>query len=112
MAGADSDPTLQTLLDMVGVFVSEAGWWVKTEATRVSASPERPFGVKYSLTLHARSGERVLGYDNAHGLSSHRRVVWDHRHIRDRVRPYDYVNAARLLADFYADVDRWLEDGD
>lgn len=111
MTDAEPDRSLQTLLDMVGVFVSEEGWWVKTEAKRTPVSPERPFGVRYSLTLHDKSGARVLGYDNAHGISAHRRVEWDHKHVRDRVQPYDYENAAKLLRDFYADVDRWLERG-
>lgn len=105
------DHTLDTLLDMAGVFVSPDGWWVKTEARRIQASVERPFGVKYSLTLHDQSGERVVGYDNAHGVPGHRRVEWDHKHQKDKIRPYQYESAAKLLADFYADVDRWLENG-
>lgn len=102
------DHTLETLLDMVGVYASPDGWWVKTEARRVSATAERPFGVKYSLSLHDRSGKRILGYDNSHGIPDHRRVRWDHKHLRDRIRPYDYRSAAQLLTDFYADVDKWL----
>ena len=104
------DHSLATLLDMVGVYASPDGWWVKTEASVVPRTANRPFGVKYSLTLHDRSGNRVLGYDNAHGIPGHRRVEWDHKHLRDRVRPYSYQSAAKLLEDFYADVDRWLED--
>lgn len=111
MRDPKTDHTLQTLLDMVGVYTASDGWWVKTEAKRVPFSEEQPFGLKYSLTLHAKSGQRVVGYDNAHGIPEHRRIEWDHKHLRDRVRPYVYESAAKLLADFYADVDRWLEDG-
>lgn len=103
------DRTLDVLLDMVGVYIDPDGWWVKTEARRVQRSRTRPFGIKYSLTLHDRHGERILGYDNAHAVPGSGRVEWDHRHRFDRITPYHYVNAARLLEDFYADVDRWLE---
>ena len=102
------DHTLNVLLDMEGVYVSPDGWWVKTEARRVPYSPERPSGVKYALTLHDRTGQRVLGYDNAHGYIKHRRVEWDHKHIRKRIESYHYENAAKLLEDFYADVEHWL----
>lgn len=108
MAGPERDHSLDTLLDMVGVFVSPDGWWIKTEARKVSASKEQPFGVKYSLTLHTRDGSRVLGYDNAHSVPGHRRIEWDHKHLKNKIRPYRYSNAAKLLEDFYTDVDRWL----
>ena len=104
-----TDHSLDTLLQMVGVFVSPDGWWVKTEAKPVAPSSERPHGVKYSLTLHDANGKRVIGYDNSHGFSSHRKTEWDHKHIREKVKPYNYVSAAKLMEDFYADVDRWLK---
>ena len=103
------DHTLEVLLDLVGVYAFPDGRWVKTEARRVPRTEHQPFGVKYSLTLHDRNGERILGYDNAHGIAGHRRVAWDHKHQLDQIRPYRYMDAATLLADFYADVDRLFE---
>lgn len=37
------------------------------KSCQVAASSERPHGIKYSLTLHAPDGTRLLGFDNAHG---------------------------------------------
>lgn len=109
MREPENDQTIDLLMDMVGVYASPDGWWVKTEAKLVTPSPEKPFGIKYSLTLHRQSGERILGYDNSHGIPSHRKVAWDHKHLHERIKPYTYESAAKLLADFYSDVDRWLE---
>ena len=72
-------------------------------------SPEQPNGVKYAITLHDRTGKRLLGYDNAHGYIKHRKIEWDHKHIKERVVAYHYENAAKLLEDFYTDVENCLE---
>lgn len=111
MTSADIDHSLETLLDLDGhVFFQPTGEWTKIEARRVEASEGCPHGVKYSLTLHRRSGERLLGYDNAHAVDTHRKIEWDHKHIEEKILPYKYVDAGTLLADFFADVNRWLED--
>lgn len=65
----DRDPSLDTLLDLDGqvlVVDPEGGHWVKFIVTRIPASPEKPHGLDYSLTLHGPSGERLVGFDNAH----------------------------------------------
>jgi hypothetical protein len=48
-------------------FQNDDGYWVKMEVTRVAATPERPQGIRYSLTLHAPDSTRLIGFDNAHG---------------------------------------------
>jgi len=35
------------------------------DVARVGVTPERPHGIKYSLTLHAPDGTRLIGFDNA-----------------------------------------------
>ena len=57
MTPPDRDPGLDTLLELHGqtLFVDEAGHWVKFVAIRVGVTPERPHGLSYSLTLHART---------------------------------------------------------
>jgi hypothetical protein len=45
----------------------------------------------------------VLRYDNEAGKG-------DHVHIGDRERPYRFVDPDRLVADFLADVRRWLDE--
>lgn len=113
------DGTLDTLLDLDGqVFiVDEAGeYWVKFRVRRVAMSPERPHGLDYSLTLHGKNSERLIGFDNAHGVRQSARpggagdVEYDHKHSLQSVRPYRYRDAAELLADFWAEVDRVLRE--
>ncbi len=90
-----------------------SGHWVKIEARRVKPTAERPYGVRYSLTLHDHTNRRVLGYDNAHGTPK-RRVPFDHkhRHQNDEGVPYKFQSAERLLEDFWNDVDRVLRQFD
>jgi hypothetical protein len=111
MTAPDIDHTLETLLELDGqVFFQSTGEWTKIEARLVEPSEGRPHGVKYSLTLHRRSGERILGYDNAHAVDAHRRMEWDHKHLEEKVLPYKYVDSGTLLAEFFSDVNRWLKD--
>lgn len=107
------DPCLDTLLDLDGeVFIidDEGRYWVKFEVKRVEASPERPHGLNYSLTLHDDAGERLVGFDNAHAVSrgmgpgAVTPAAYDHRHRLRTVRPYDYENGGDLLADFWKEV--------
>ena len=111
---ADRDPGLDTLLDLDGqvlVVDPEGGHWVKFVVTRVPASPEKPHGLDYSLTLHGPSGERLVGFDNAHPVGRGRRgEPMDHRHRLQTVKPYAYEDAATLLADFWQAVDAVLKE--
>lgn len=83
---------------------------------RVRLSNARPFGLKYSLTLHAPGGERLIGFDNAHPVPSKGkeklRLAWDHFH-RGRFEtpvPYEYRGADRLWFDFLNEVRRVLKE--
>jgi hypothetical protein len=70
------------------------------------------------LTLHAPSGKRLLGYDNAHAVKAKRnkysgeRVPFDHkhRHVADKGVPYEFKNAHQLLSDFFTEVDTVLKE--
>jgi Family of unknown function (DUF6516) len=112
------DRSLDTLLDLDGqVFVvdPDGKYWVKFSVKRVDPTPERPHGLSYSLTLHTESGERLVGFDNAHsvqptaGPAGKSRKRHDHKHRLRTIRPYDYKDAATLLADFWAEVDAVLK---
>ena len=110
------DPGLDSLLDLHGqtLFVDELGHWVKFVVVRSEATPERPHGLAYSLTLHAPDGARLVGFDNAHpvrerrGPGTRRREERDHRHRLRTIRPYEYRDAATLLEDFWREVDEVL----
>ena len=108
------DPTLDVLLDLDGqvlVVDREGGHWVRFVVTRVPVSPEKPHGIDYTLTLHGPNGERLVGFDNAHPVGRQRRgTPQDHRHRLRSIRPYEYRNAATLLADFWEVVDAVLRE--
>jgi len=111
------DHSLDSLLLPDGVrFVVDAGYWVKFDVKRVPATPEKPHGLDYSLTLHEQAGERLLGFDNAHairegsGPGARIRIETDHRHKGKHVRFYDYQDAVTLLSDFWEEVDLILKE--
>lgn len=56
-------------------------------------------GYKYALA-YVVAGRCVLRYDNEAGKG-------DHRHLGAVETPYLFTTPARLLADFWRDVDRW-----
>ncbi|WP_230281031.1 DUF6516 family protein [Croceicoccus sp. Ery15] len=111
------DSSLDALLPLDGeIFVIDPAGdhWVKFEVKRVEPSTERPHGLRYSLTLHGSDGERLVGFDNAHPVASgsgpgaKRPAAFDHKHRLRTIRPYDYADAASLLADFWKEVEAVL----
>jgi len=107
----EDDPLLGVLLDLDGQrFTFEpSGYSVKFEVRKVLATPERPHGMSYALTLHAPDGRRLVGFDNAHVVRASRgpsgiRKQLDHRHRLSTTRPYRYSDAGQLLDDFWRDV--------
>jgi hypothetical protein len=113
------DPSLDALLDLDGqilVVDPQGHYWVRFVVRRVPPSAARPHGLDYALTLHGPGGERLVGFDNAHavrmraGPGGGRRKARDHRHRLQTVRPYDYRDAATLLADFWEEVDVVLKE--
>lgn len=114
MTWSGRDPSLDALLDLDGqvlVVDPDGGHWVKFVVTQVPASPEKPHGLDYALTLHGPDGLRLAGFDNAHPVGGRRRGgPQDHRHRLRTVRPYEYQDAATLLADFWTLVDAVLRE--
>ena len=108
------DPEIDALLELEGqIFVvdSEGKYSVRFLVRRVDPSPERPYGLNCSLTLHGPDGSRLVGFDNAHRVRKSRdpggepQAPYDHRHRLDTIRPYRFKDAVTLLADFWAEVD-------
>jgi len=119
MSWRDRDPRAEVLLDLDGqVFVVDAKgeYWVRFSVTRTDSTPERPHGLKYSLTLHGRDGNRLIGFDNAHPVRESRgpggksQSPLDHKHRLETVRPYRYKDAATLVEDFWGEVDKFLKE--
>lgn len=112
------DPALDTRLYLDGetfVVDSIGTCWVKFEVKHCAVTAERPQGLKYSLTLHDGADSRLLGFDNAHpiregsGPGARTRIEYDHKHRGPQVRFYVYEDAAKLLADFWAEVEAILD---
>ena len=114
----NDDKTLENLLDLDGmkmVIDDKFGLWIKFDISTTSLSI-RSNGVRYSLSLHDRYGQRILGFDNAHEIKyAAKRMVapkrtFDHWHYdeHDEGRPYHYINAGKLLEDFWIEVDKRL----
>lgn len=108
--------TLEFLLAFDGrLHWYDQGYFVKFEIKRVEATELRPHGLRYSFTLHAPEGERLMGFDNAHTVASagryaKRQAEADHWHRTgdDAGRPYAFTDAATLIDDFFAEVERIL----
>ena len=116
------DTGLEYLLGLNGNIEvqNEEGYWVKMEVSIVPATPNRPHGIKYSLTLHEPQGSRLIGFDNAHSVKPEgppfkhagKKYPFDHqhRHPKDEGTLYEFNTAYQLLSDFYAEVDRVLKE--
>ena len=113
-----SEHTLEFLLAFDGrVHWYAEGYFVKFEIRRIEPTTERPHGLRYSFTLHAPDGTRLVGFDSAHGVASpgsrfrKRQVAADHWHRDedDIGRPYAFRGAAGLIEDFFDEVRRVLE---
>lgn len=106
---------LNNLLMLNGeVFPMESGYWVKFEVHEVKISKSIPHGIKYSLTLHDKNAQRVIGYDNAHSYKSRKKYgvkkeSYDHMHKKIDTVPYEFESASKLLEDFWNSVDYYLE---
>lgn len=114
----ENDYPLELLLDLDGLsFAQEGGYWIKYEVSTVEKTPEKPRGIKYSLTLHDPQGDRIFGIDNAHlpkkrrgpAAKSRRSEAADHFHRGGRVFIYEFKDAETLLADFDKGVNAVLK---
>ena len=108
MQNNDHDPCFDTLLNLDGeiFYMGDTGHRVQFAVASVSPTPERPHGLKYSLTVHDPHGERIAGFDNAHAVPTTKgpggkRLEYDHKHRFKTVQPYDYSDATALLEDFW-----------
>lgn len=106
---------LENLLNLHGeTFPMDNGYWVKFEAIRVEVSKKIPHGVKYSLTLHDKRNQRVIGYDNAHSFKSKKKYgatkeTYDHIHKQMDIVPYEFETASQLMEDFWKSAEYYME---
>lgn len=117
MKDNEPDYSLDALLGLNGqVYFIDQKHWVKFEVKKVPKSEQKPHGLDYSLTLHDKTGERLVGFDNAHavdekgGPGKKKRKAYDHKHRLRKLGPYDYKDPATLLEDFWKTVDEVLKE--
>lgn len=84
--------------------IAANGEIIEIHVFEVPKSERQPEGVSYRMVF-IRDGKRIVGYDNFEGHvlkgSSH------HKHIGERILPYEYVDCWKAIGDFYADVEKW-----
>jgi len=69
------DHTLDRLLELDGEIMlvsSDGAYWVKFQVRRVTATPARPHGLSYALTLHGPRNERLVAFDTRTQLGRRR----------------------------------------
>ena len=92
-------------------------YWVKFDVMQVEATPARPRGIKYSLSLHNGTNKRIMGFDNAHAIKvsggyKGKKYTYDHLH-KTAVDPgveYVFITPEQLIVDFWAEVEKVLVD--
>jgi hypothetical protein len=109
--------SLRALLELDGIeYGINGGYWVKFSVIEAEFNKHRPYGIKYSLTMHNKHSTRLVGFDNAHlgdvkrKKFSTKRVEWDHKHNRNVVSDYDFINVSQLIEDFWNLVDQILNE--
>ncbi len=83
-------------------FEKDNGDVVQARITKVPISVRFPEGVKYSC-VYIRNGKRLIGYDNSEGGQQGPN---HHKHIKERVVPYKFIDIWRLLEDFNEDLEK------
>jgi hypothetical protein len=98
-------------LNGVEMFLDESlRYWVKFVAHRVPITSDSPHGITYSLTLHDKAGNRLLGFDNAHRVEKSKEMDHWHRDNFDAGRAYSLNSPNQLLADFWKEVDKIIKE--
>ncbi len=82
--------------------VEENGDIIEMKILRVPKSQKQPEGICYSL-VYIQNNIRLLGYDNFEG---HGENLHHHRHVKDRIMPYDFIDEWQLIEDFVNDVEK------
>lgn len=87
---------------LVYKFTEENGDIVEARITKVPISVRFPEGIKYSC-VYIRNGKRLIGYDNSEG---DQQGPNHHKHIKDRIAGYEFVDVWKLLEDFNEDIEK------
>jgi hypothetical protein len=110
MSGKDQGIDNLLVLDGERFVIDEKlGLWIKIDAKLITPASTRPHGIKYALTLHDRFNTRIMGFDNAHAINDHGTYDHWHKDQDDKGRLYKFINAGKLLEDFWVEVDKMIK---
>ena len=76
---------------------------IEIKILKVKKSKQTPEGISYSL-VYIRDGKRLIGYDNSKGHIFEGKT--HHKHIKNRIIPYDYIDEWKLIEDFNEDIEQ------
>jgi hypothetical protein len=115
----DDDAGLEMLLSLDGhSYEAASGYVVEFVVRRTEKTAERPHGISYSLVFRPLDGEPFVRFDNAHAVvrpggrfvKASRSFDHWHRTANDPGRPYAFMTATQLLADFWSEVKRVMDE--
>jgi hypothetical protein len=69
---------------------------------KVQKTKENPEGISYSCVF-IRNGKRAIAYDNFEG---HKGELRHHKHINERITPYQFIDEWTLIEDFNKDIEK------
>jgi hypothetical protein len=113
------DAELEVLLSLDGTsYEAASGYVVEFTVRRTERTAARPHGITYALVFRPKDGKPYVRFDNAHAVG--RRggrfmkglETYDHWHQteNDAGRPYDFTTGTQLLADFWWEVKRVMNE--
>lgn len=76
---------------------------IEIKMYHVPISEKNKEGISYSLVC-IWNGERIIGFDNCE--KHEKDTNFHHKHIRNKIIPYAYVDRWKLLQDFNEDVEK------
>jgi hypothetical protein len=105
---------LSSLIDLARTWPMSNGWQVMIRAEMRDATPGRPYGISYALILQDEGGQRLLGFDNSHGLDgASANEPFDHEHragVAGRAFSYKFTSAGQLVTDFFARCEAYCDE--
>lgn len=83
--------------------IEENGDIIQIRIFSVPCSEKNREGVSYTL-VYIRNGERLMGFDNFEGHEKDGKR--HHKHIREQIIAYTFVDIWRLINDFNEEVEK------
>jgi hypothetical protein len=110
------DRDLTGLIDLAGTWRLSNGYQIIIRAEWVDVTVNRPHGISYALVLKDASQDRILGFDNSHGVDgAGENEPFDHEHRPNAIGRqfrYEFVSAWQLVTDFFDRCEKYCRQHD